>query len=270
MNRLTVLTAALLGSALSTFRPFEGTNAGSKLYICAAPQPDALDLAGFEALAYIEVVSVGSVGEMGVQTNILTYPTWGDDVVRKQKGMSNAGDPPIEVARIPNDPGQIAMRNAAKTKLNYAFKIVRDDATTVGGVGTTIYNRGLVTGPTRPMGTNEDFDLEVFTLGLQQLEIIVDPVTGNAPVNTVLPAITGTAQVGETLTANNGTFVGDATITYKHQWRSDGVAIPGQTATTFEVTAAYLGKRISVAVTAENPAGQSTAFSAPTAAVIPA
>lgn len=267
MNRLSILTAALLGSALSAFRPFEGTNAGGKLYVCATPQANNLDRTGFEALTWVEVKGVGSVGEMGVNTNILTYDTWGDDVVRKQKGMSNAGDPPVEVARIPADAGQIILRAAAKTKLNYALKIVKDDATIVGGVGTTIYNRGLVTGPTRPMGRNEDFDLEVFTFGLQQLEILVDPVTGNAPLNTDLPTITGIAEVGETLTAVVGTWVGDATITYAYQWRVNGVAKAGATGAIYVVVPDDLGKYVSVAETATNSAGQNTAFSAPTAAI---
>jgi len=176
MNRLPILTAALLGSALSAFRPFEGTNAGGTFYACATAQATApANAAAYAALTWVKVSSVGSVGEMGVQTNILSYDTWDDDVVRKQKGMSNAGDPSIEVARIDNDPGQIILRNQARTKLRYAFKIEYDDAPEVGGSGTTLYNWGLVTGPTRPMGRNEDFNLEVFTLGLMALEIVVEP-----------------------------------------------------------------------------------------------
>jgi len=65
------------------------------------------------------------------------------------------------------------LRVAAKTNGNFAFKIVRNDAPS-GGTPTIIYNRGLVTGPRRPMGRNEDFDLEIFTLALQQEEIIDD------------------------------------------------------------------------------------------------
>jgi len=175
MNRLPILTAALLGSALSTFRPFEGTNAGGTFYVCATAQAVApANATAYGLLTWVKVSSVGNIGEMGMQTNILSYDTWDDDVVRKQKGMSNAGDPPIEVARIALDPGQIILRNQAKTKLRYAFKIERDDAPEEGGTGTTLYNWGLVTGPTRPMGRNEDFDLEVFTLGLMAVEVVVE------------------------------------------------------------------------------------------------
>lgn len=176
MKRLPLLTAALLGSALSSFRPFEGTNAGGKLFVSALPQTTApANAAAYALLVWVQVKSVGAVGEMGVQTNILSYDTWDDDVVRKQKGMSNAGDPTIEVARIADDPGQVILRAQAATKMRYAFKIERDDAEEVGGTGTILYNWGLVTGPTRPMGRNEDFDLEVFTLGLMALEVVVNP-----------------------------------------------------------------------------------------------
>jgi hypothetical protein len=259
---------SLASPGLADFNPHEGTNAGSQLWVCATPQPNKLTLGEYQMLNWVQVKSVGNVGEMGTQTNILSYPTWDDDVVRKQKGMSDAGDPTVEVARIPNDPGQVILRAQAKTKLNYAFKIVRDDAAP-GGAGTVLYNRGLVTGPTRPMGANEDFDLEVFTLGLQQLEEVSDAATGVAPYNTVVPTITGTAEVGETLTAVAGTWFGDATITYTHQWRRNGVAIVGATASTYLIVAADEGKTISVIVTGKNNAGQNIATSAATAAVAP-
>jgi hypothetical protein len=79
------------------------------------------------------------------------------------------------LARIPTDPGQDILRDAAATNFNYAFKIERNDKPSLDGTPTIIYNRGLVTGPKRPLGRNEDFDLEVFTLGLNQREVVVDP-----------------------------------------------------------------------------------------------
>lgn len=150
------------------------TNANCKLFVCSTPQPADLNLAGYEALTWVEVGAVGSVGEMGTSTNILNYDTWNTDVTQKAKGISDAGSPEVEVARIYNDAGQIILRNAGKTNLQYAFKVERNDAPTLAGTPTTIYNRGLVTGPKRPMGKNEDFDLEVFTLALNQREVVDD------------------------------------------------------------------------------------------------
>ena len=174
------LLASLSVTALAA--AFANTNAGSKLYICATPQPDDLDQAGFEALTWVEIGKVGSAGDAGVTTNILSYDTWGTDVTQKAKGISNAGDPDIEVARDPSDAGQDILRTAARTNFNYAFKETRNDAPNddAGSTPTTYYNRGLVSGPRRPRGRNEDCDLEVYTLGLQQLEIVVDPVDGTA------------------------------------------------------------------------------------------
>lgn len=171
MRALALLTSALAAG-------FFNTNAGKKLYICATPQPDDLDATEFGALTWVQITGVGSHGEAGTTTNILTYDTWDTDVAQKAKGISNAGDPTVELARDPDDAGQVLLRTAANTNFNYAFKIEGNDKPTdeVGATPTIIYNRGLVVGPRRPLGRNEDFDLEVYTLGLQQREVVVDPV----------------------------------------------------------------------------------------------
>lgn len=172
--------AALIGSAGIGFF---NTNAGRKLYVCATPQPSALTLSQFEALTWVLVGGVGSHGETGSSTNILTYDTWDDAVVRKAKGMTNAGDPEIEVARDSADAGQTILRTAAETNFNYAFKILGNDAPNndEDSKPTTRYNRGLVSGPRQPNGRNEDFDLEMYALGLQQKQITVEAIDGTTP-----------------------------------------------------------------------------------------
>lgn len=264
-NSVSLLAIAV---ALSMPLAFANANAGSKFYICAVNQESDLDRSGYEALTWVEIKGIGSVGEVGSSTNILNYDTWDTTVTQKAKGITDAGSPEIELARIPTDPGQILMRTASANNLNYAFKMLRNDPTNATGTPTVIYNRGLVTGPKRPMGKNEDFDLEVFTLGLNQKEVVVDATAaGNPPVNTVLPAITGTATVGQTLTSTTGTFTGDATITYTRQWRRGGVNIAGATDTTYVLVAADLGKIITVVVAAFNASGFASAQSAATATV---
>lgn len=173
-NRMFLSTAAL--AALGYFN----TNAGSKLYVCATAQPDDLTAGAFAALTWVQVGGVGSVGETGSSTNILNYDTWDDAVVQKAKGMTDAGSPEIEVARDPDDAGQDILRTAAGTNLYYAFKIEGTDVpdANVNSKPTIRYNRGLVVGPREPNGRNEDFDLEIFTLGLVQKQIKVDPVAG--------------------------------------------------------------------------------------------
>jgi len=154
------------------------TQAGAKFYIAVdiSDQPVAqntdLDQAGYEGLTWLEVKGVGSVGETGTNTSIVSYDELSTEVTQKGKGISNAGDPEVEVRRIGTDPGQLAMRAAALTKNSYAFKYELDDS--LGVNGTTFYNRGLVTGPRHPNGRNEDFDLEIYALGLNQKELTVE------------------------------------------------------------------------------------------------
>lgn len=174
------LTAAINAMIVAGFF---NTNAGSKLYICATPKPNDVDGTAMAALTWVQIIGVGSHGETGSSTNILNYDTWDTKVTQKAKGIIDAGSPEIEVARDPDDAGQILLRTAAKTNFNYCFKIERNDKPNgdVDSKPTIIYNRGLVSGPRRPMGRNEDFDLEIFTLGLQQEEIVVDPIDGTLP-----------------------------------------------------------------------------------------
>jgi hypothetical protein len=158
---------------------FANANAGSKIYVCSTPQNVDLDETEYAALTWVEVKGVGNHGETGSQTNILNYDTWDQKVIQKAKGLTNAGDPTLEVARIATDPGQVILNDAAKTNHNYAFKMERNDkGAGVGATNTILYNRGLVTGPSRPWGRNEDFDVEVFTLALNQIETVVPATDG--------------------------------------------------------------------------------------------
>lgn len=161
---------------LTSVFAFANTNAATKIYVCATAQNDDLDQTAYEALTWVEVKGIGSRGEAGRNTNLVNYDTWDTEVTQKAKGVTDAGSPELELARIPDDAGQVILRTAAAVgnNNNYAFKEVRADAP-VGGTPTILYNRGLVTGPKRPGGRNEDFDLEVFMLGFNQSELVVDP-----------------------------------------------------------------------------------------------
>ncbi|MDV5147591.1 hypothetical protein R1T08_26325 [Streptomyces sp. SBC-4] len=75
---------------------------------------------------------------------------------------------------------------------------------------------------------------------------------------TALPSITGTVAVGSKVTAKVGSW-SLPVDSYAYQWRSDGVAIAGATASTYTPSVALLGKRLSVAVTARK-AGHPTAM----------
>ncbi|RZZ81124.1 hypothetical protein [Pseudoxanthomonas winnipegensis] len=148
--------------------PEAQTNSGSKLYICATPQNADLTQTAFAALTWVQVKKVGSVGERGTSTNSVSYDTWDTLVSLKGKGITNAGDPVVELAEDLADPGQIALRAAGAPNVPdaYAFKVERPD-------GSLEYLRGIVMGPVFPGGRNEDFVLNNFTLGLNQVPLRV-------------------------------------------------------------------------------------------------
>lgn len=143
------------------------TNFSATFSISTTAENDDLDLSGFEALTYTQVPNVGNMGDTGINQNTVTYSTWDRQVLAKGKGEVDAGSPTIEFQDISN-PGIDAMEAAAAASNanNYAFKIEWPD-------GSAEYNRGLVMGPSRPKGGNEDFKRLVFTLGLQQAAVIV-------------------------------------------------------------------------------------------------
>jgi len=175
MKKMALLTAALSGSTVTLATPFADTNSGRKFYVCATVQPTDLIASAFAALTWVEVKGVGNLGETGNNQNILTYDEWATDVVQKGKGNTDAGSPELECRRIPTDPGQILMRSLALLPGNYAFKTEANNAPEPGGTGTIKYNRGIVTGPRNPNGRGEDFELDIFTLGLNQRQITVEP-----------------------------------------------------------------------------------------------
>ena len=260
-----IMTKNFIKSAIA----YANSNAASKVFVSRTAQNTALDQAGFESVDWVLVGGVGSRGEMGRITNIINYDTWDDTVIQKAKGLTDAGTVDLEVARDANDEGQAILLAAAAVGNNdrYAFKEERSDGAG-GTVGTVIYNRGLITGPRRPGGRNEDFDLEIYSLGFDQEELVINPLSsGNAPQVTVLPAITGLAQSGETLTVDDGTFTGDATITYEYQWFAGGVAISGATTASYTLTANEVGKIVTARVVATNASGTAFAFSDATATV---
>lgn len=248
------------------------SNKGRKVYIAVtapggstpAPQSSDLNQGQYEALNWKEISNVGSIGEAGTNTNVLTYDELATDVSQKQKGISNAGDPVIECARNPTDGGQIAMRAAALTKYIYAFKFEDADKPSDDYTNTVIYNRGIVAGPVRPNGRNEDFILENFTIGCIQKEIVVAPAALSVPVNSVAPSITGASLAqAAVLTANEGLWTNTPT-SYTYKWRADTsgngtfVDIGGATSKTYTIAAGQAGDAIMVQVTAVNPAGSSS------------
>lgn len=243
------------------------THKGRRFFISTESVPDEdMNRTAFEALSYQEVEDVGKIGDLGFTENIVKYDLLKASVAKKQKGMGDAGDPTVEVARDDFDSGQIAMRIAAGTRYNWAFKVMNDDAPTEDYAGSIIYTRGLVAGVNNPGGGNEDFDLEIYTLGLNQKMIRIAPAPQVIGVNTVAPSITGAqVRVGYTLTAQEGVFT-NGPHTFAYQWKHDASGngtyadvTVGGTSKTYVPVVGDIADSLIVQVTATNEAGASAA-----------
>lgn len=151
------------------------TYKGMTVFISNTPVSAILDQAGYEALTFTQVGSVGSVtGAFGTTDNILTYNTLGTSVASKGKGVADAGNPVLEVERKSTDAGQLLLRTAGTVSDEYAFKFDLGDNPS-GLTNTIIFNRGIVSGPERGPAGVEDFILEKFNLGFStQREIVVE------------------------------------------------------------------------------------------------
>lgn len=144
------------------------TNFGGKFYISNTAENEDLTLSEFEGLSYTEVPNLATAGATGVSQNVVTDSLWDRPVVCKGKGEADGGAPDIEFQDNPSAGLDLMLAAAAYDNANnYAFKFEWTD-------GSKEYNRGLVTGPQRPKGGNEDFKHVIFTLGLQQPPELVE------------------------------------------------------------------------------------------------
>lgn len=150
---------------------------GAKVSISSDEVTLPLNAAGFAALTFTEIGSVGNLGDYGAAPNIISYNTLATDVTSKAKGVEDAGELSIEVARIFDDAGQIAIRAAAATKFYYAIKIEYADAPTDDWSNTIMYAAGPVSGPQLLGGGTDDFIRESYTVAFtDQRPIFVAPV----------------------------------------------------------------------------------------------
>lgn len=74
------------------------------------------------------------------------------------------------------------------------------------------------------------------------------PEPSVAAITTVKPVVIGKLAKWKTLTVDPGRWQ-PAGVRFSYQWLRDGKAIPGATAATYKITAADLGRKLSVAVT---------------------
>jgi len=144
------------------------TNFGGTFSISTTATNLDLTLSEFLGLSYTEIPNLVTSDPTGITQNVVSDSTWDRPVVCKGKGEANAGDPNVEFQDTASAGMDLMVAAAAYDNTNsYAFLFTWAD-------GSEEYNRGLVTGPQRTKGGNEDFKHVIFTLGLQQPPEVVE------------------------------------------------------------------------------------------------
>lgn len=147
--------------ALSDIR----TSAGSKFYVTAA-SPATYDAAGFAALTFTEVQYVSNMGEFGGVNNLVTFNPLATRITVKRKGARSEGSIPLEMARVPTDPGQALLVAASNSDLSYSYKVEVQD-------GTIFYFSAQCMSYTNNVGGVDDIFMATATLEIDNTIIEV-------------------------------------------------------------------------------------------------
>ena len=111
-------------------------------------------------------MEVETIGEYGDEANNIEFLSIGDARVRNIKGARNAGTISITCGNDTTDAGQVAMKAAVDSNLNYPIKVVYDDKATALGAGSKDYFRALVMSRrVNPAGA-DDITRITFNLGI--------------------------------------------------------------------------------------------------------
>jgi hypothetical protein len=142
--------------------------AGGVRFFIGSPQADPADiqLADMEADSYVEIGEVEDGGQLGDESQAITFTALKDARVRKFKGPKDAGTIALVCGADTTDEGQDALVAAEGTPLDYNFKAVLNDQLTLSGSGTELYFAGKVMSKRRNIGNVSNVVRYTFNIGV--------------------------------------------------------------------------------------------------------
>lgn len=152
-----------------------GTAAGARLFIGTANSDRNSVLGDYQADSYIEVAEIEDMGEFGDESETVTFASLADGRTRKLKGTRDAGTMALVVGQDMTDEGQIAMEAAEASPLDFNFKVVLNDAITLGGTGSQHYFIGKVMSKRSNVGSVNNVIRRNFSIGINSAITPVDP-----------------------------------------------------------------------------------------------
>jgi len=133
------------------------TIAGAKFYIGGVLESKIVDFiaSDFDAQPWLTVDGWESLGAYGDSSETIATNLINRGRVTKQKGTFDAGDMSNTFATVPGNTGQAALKLAAKSKSNYAFKIQYDDAPSGGTPSQDLFIGLVMSAPFAGGGAND-------------------------------------------------------------------------------------------------------------------
>tara|TARA_R100001244_G_scaffold90191_3_gene68462 strand:+ start:1536 stop:1976 length:441 start_codon:yes stop_codon:yes gene_type:complete len=102
------------------------TSAGTVLSV-SATAPATYDQAGFAALTFTTIGEITDMGEFGKTYNLVTHQPLATRRTVKRKGSFNDGALSLQLARVPDDVGQVVLQAGLDSDDSYSFKVVLQD-----------------------------------------------------------------------------------------------------------------------------------------------
>jgi len=129
---------------------------GATFYICETAQAsEPANAAAYQALTWVKVGELESLGTFGDTSNEISWATLEDPRVRRFKGTRNAGTLEIVCGRDYGDDGQTAILTAEESDDEFAFKVLFNDAPS-GGTPSERYFVAVVGAATETVDTADN------------------------------------------------------------------------------------------------------------------
>lgn len=144
------------------------TSAGTTISISTTPLSSTYDATAFGALTWTEIGEVSDLGEFGREYNVIKFNALKTRRTTKRKGSYDDGTVQIQLGKVKDDAGQVALKTALNSDLSYPIKIVLQDATIfyftaqVSSSTTNVGNVDQITASTVKLEIDNDI-LEVTT-----------------------------------------------------------------------------------------------------------
>lgn len=151
------------------------TASGARLFIGTQNSDRNTQLADYQADSYIEVGEIEDLGEFGDESERVKFTSLQDGRTRTLKGPRDAGEMALVVGDDMLDEGQIALEAAEASPLDFNFKVILNDAQTIGGDGSNHFFIGKVFTKRRNVGQANNVVRRNFAIGINSGIASVDP-----------------------------------------------------------------------------------------------